>query len=206
MNYNLEQIRHRIANAHTAQTYIAGDGTSEERKLAHQVTGRTVRPAAVLILLTRENEATNEWNIVLTQRTAHLHDHAGQISFPGGRKDEEDEDLVATALREAEEEIGADLQKIEVLGALPTYVTVTAYEVTPIVAVSPPQIYRCDPFEVADVFHVPLSHVLEEGNWRRDTFMRAGLRREYWAVPYRERYVWGATAGMLRTLKMVLAA
>jgi 8-oxo-dGTP pyrophosphatase MutT (NUDIX family) len=202
----LDTLRHRIANARATQHYIAGDGTSEERKLAHQTTGRTVRPAAVLILLTREDESSNDWNIVLTQRTAHLHDHAGQISFPGGRKDEEDVDLVATALREANEEIGADASKIEVIGALPSYVTVTAYEVTPIVATSGPQKFICDPFEVADVFHVPLAHVLEENHWRRDSFMRASLRREYWAVPYRERYVWGATAGMLRTLKMVLAS
>jgi 8-oxo-dGTP pyrophosphatase MutT (NUDIX family) len=204
MPLTLETLRHRIANAHAQQDYIAGDGTSEERKLAHRVTGRTVRPAAVLILLTQQTSRDNDWQIVLTQRTAHLHDHAGQISFPGGRMDEEDVDLVATALREANEEIGADASKIEVLGALPAYVTVTAYEVTPIVAVSEPQSFRSDPFEVADVFHVPLAHVLDEQNWRRDSFFRAGLRREYWAVPYRERYVWGATAGMLRTFKTVL--
>lgn len=205
MSFSLDTLRDKVSRAHTTQHYISGDGTSEERKLAHQVTGRTVRPAAVLILLTRESDASNDWNVVLTQRTAHLHDHAGQISFPGGRKDQEDVDLVATALREANEEIGADASAIEVIGALPSYVTVTAYEVTPIVAVSAAQTYRCDPFEVADIFHVPLAHVLDEHNWRRDTFMRAGQRREYWAVPYRERYVWGATAGMLRTLKMVLA-
>jgi 8-oxo-dGTP pyrophosphatase MutT (NUDIX family) len=201
MSLTLETLRHRIATAHARQDYIAGDGTTEERKLAHQVTGRTVRPAAVLILLV---EQENDWHIALTQRTAHLHDHAGQISFPGGRKDDEDIDLVATALREANEEIGVDASKIEVLGALPSYVTVTAYEVTPIVAVSAPQTFACDPFEVADVFHVPLAHVLDDANWRRDSFLRAGLRREYWAVPYKERYVWGATAGMLRTFKSVL--
>ncbi len=204
MSFSIESLRHKIANAHATQHYIAGDGTTEERRLAHQVTGRTVRPAAVLILLTAHEQNENDWCIVLTQRAAHLHDHAGQISFPGGRQDEEDDDLTATALREANEEIGADAGKIEVLGALPSYVTVTAYEVTPIVAVSAPQSYRCDPFEVADVFHVPLAHVMDEASWRRDSFFRAGLRREYWAVPYKERYVWGATAGMLRTLKIVL--
>jgi 8-oxo-dGTP pyrophosphatase MutT (NUDIX family) len=204
MSLALDILRHRIASAHATQHYISGDGTSDERKLAHAATGRTVRPAAVLILLTREDRSTNDWNIVLTQRTAHLHDHAGQISFPGGRKDDEDIDLVATALREANEEIGVDASKIEVIGALPAYVTVTAYEVTPIVATSAPQAFTCDQFEVADVFDVPLAHVLEETNWRRDSFMRAGLRREYWAVPYRERYIWGATAGMLRTFKMAL--
>ncbi len=206
MPLSLDTLREKIAHARTTQHYISGDGTSEERKLAHQVTGRTVRLAAVLILLTRENDIANDWQVVLTQRTAHLHDHAGQISFPGGRKDDEDSDLIATALREANEEIGADASKIEVIGALPSYVTVTAYEVTPIVAISVPQPYVCDPFEVADIFHMPLAHVLEEGNWRRDSFMRAGLRREYWAVPFRERYVWGATAGMLRTLKMALTS
>lgn len=200
----LDTLRHRIANVYAQQHYISGDGSSDERKLAHQATGRTVRPAAVLVLLTRESDASDDWQIVLTQRTAHLHDHAGQISFPGGRKDDDDSDLIATALREANEEIGADASKIDVIGALPSYVTITAYEVTPIVAVSHAQIYRCDPFEVADVFHVPLSHVLDESNWRRDSFMRAGLRREYWAVPYRERYIWGATAGMLRTFKMIV--
>ncbi len=202
MTPSLEILRHRIATAHARQDYIAGDGTSEERKLAHQVTGRTVRPAAVLILLVEQG---NDWHIALTQRTAHLHDHAGQISFPGGRKDDDDVDLVATALREANEEIGADASKIEVLGALPSYVTVTAYEVTPIVAISAAQTFTCDPFEVADVFHVPLGHVLDENNWRRDSFLRSGLRREYWAIPYNERYVWGATAGMLRTFKAVLS-
>jgi 8-oxo-dGTP pyrophosphatase MutT (NUDIX family) len=203
MPISLETLRHRIATAHTRQDYIAGDGTSEERTLAHRVTGRTVRPAAVLILLTQHD---SDWHIALTQRTAHLHDHAGQISFPGGRKDEEDVDLIATALREANEEIGADASKIEVLGALPSYVTVTAYEVTPIVAISEPQRFTCDPFEVADVFQVPLAHVLDEGNWRRDTFLRSGLRREYWAIPFNERYVWGATAGMLRTFKTALTS
>ncbi len=204
MTLPLETLRHHITRAHAVQNYISGDGTSDERKLAHQVTGRTVRPAAVLILLI-EGDAKHEWDIVLTQRTAHLHDHAGQISFPGGRKDDEDVDLIATALREANEEIGADASKIEVIGALPSYVTITAYEVTPIVAVSAPQLFKGDPFEVADIFHVPLSHVLGEENWRRDSFLRAGLRRDYWAVPYKERYVWGATAGMLRTLKMTLS-
>jgi 8-oxo-dGTP pyrophosphatase MutT (NUDIX family) len=202
MSLPLETLRHRIANAHAQKDTIAGDGTSEERKYAHQVTGRSVRPAAVLILLTQQED---NWHIVLTQRTAHLHDHAGQISFPGGRKDEEDVDLVATALREANEEIGVDASKIELLGALPSYVTITAYEVTPVVAISAPQTFTCDPFEVADVFQVPLAHVLDEANWRRDSFLRAGLRREYWAVPYKERYVWGATAGMLRTFKSVLS-
>ncbi len=197
---DVESIRKRVA-AHANSALQTGDGTHEERKHAHAVQGRLVRPAAVLILLQQE---TNGLHVALTQRTAHLHDHAGQISFPGGRKDATDANLIACALREANEEIGVNPALIEVMGALPTYVTITAYEVTPIVALGQPQPFVSDPFEVADVFTVPLSHVLNEKNWRRDSFMRAGLRREYWAVPYRERYIWGATAGMLRTFRDVL--
>ena len=179
----------------------SGDMTFQERREYHQALGRKVRPAGVLILLIQRGEALN---VVLTQRTAHLHDHAGQISFPGGRYEPEDTDIVATALRESFEEIGTESQQIHVIGSLPNYVTVTAYEITPVVATSPPQTFTCDPFEVADAFEVPLLHLLDDENWRRDSFLREGQRREYWAVPYKERYIWGATAGMLRTFREVL--
>jgi 8-oxo-dGTP pyrophosphatase MutT (NUDIX family) len=204
VSWSLPELRATLARTRDTPSIISGDGSAEERALAHQLSGRTVRPAAVLILLTRDQDRPDNWNIVLTQRTAHLHDHAGQISFPGGRMDEGDADLVATALREAEEEIGINPASVEVLATLSSYVTVTAYAVTPVLAVSAPQPYVCDPFEVADVFHLPLAHMLDENNWRRDSFIRAGVRREYWAIPYRERYVWGATAGMLRSLKLAL--
>ena len=179
----------------------SGDMTFQERREYHQALGRKVRPAGVLILLIQRGEALN---VVLTQRTAHLHDHAGQISFPGGRYEPEDTDIVATALRESFEEIGTESQQIHVIGSLPNYVTVTAYEITPVVATSPPQTFTCDPFEVADAFEVPLLHLLDDENWRRDSFLREGQRREYWAVPYKERYIWGAPAGMLRTFREVL--
>ena len=179
----------------------SGDMTFQERREYHQALGRKVRPAGVLILLIQRGEALN---VVLTQRTAHLHDHAGQISFPGGRYEPEDTDIVATALRESFEEIGTESQQIQVIGSLPNYVTVTAYEITPVVATSPPQTFTCDPFEVADAFEVPLLHLLDDANWRRDSFLREGQRREYWAVPYNERYIWGATAGMLRKFREVL--
>ena len=130
----------------------SGDMTFQERREYHQALGRKVRPAGVLILLIQRGEALN---VVLTQRTAHLHDHAGQISFPGGRYEPEDTDIVATALRESFEEIGTESQQIHVIGSLPNYVTVTAYEITPVVATSPPQTFTCDPFEVADAFEVP---------------------------------------------------
>ena len=179
----------------------AGDMSVIERRQYHEALGRSVRPAGVLILLVKRDE---QLHVVLTQRTAHLYDHAGQISFPGGRQDEGDADIIATALRESAEEIGTDSKQIQIIGTLPQYVTVTAYEITPVVAQSQPQKYTCDPFEVADVFEVPLAHLLDEKNWRRDNFMREGRRREYWAVPFNERYIWGATAGMLRTFREVL--
>lgn len=179
----------------------AGDMSVQDRLQMHSALGRKVRPAGVLILLVERDE---QLSVVLTQRTAHLYDHAGQISFPGGRQDEGDADIIATALRESAEEIGTDSSQIEIVGTLPNYVTVTAYEVTPVVARSKPQNYKADPFEVADVFEVPLTHLLDERSWRRDSFLREGVRREYWAVPFEERYIWGATAGMLRTFREVL--
>ena len=198
---NIEQVKRQVARIDRDALGETGDLTFQERREYHRALGRTVRPAGVLILLIQRDDALN---IVLTQRAAHLHDHAGQISFPGGRYDPEDTDIVATSLRESFEEIGTDSARIEVVGSLPNYVTVTAYEITPVVATSPPQAFTCDPFEVADAFEVPLVHVLDDANWRRDSFLREGQRREYWAVPYRERYVWGATAGMLRTFREIL--
>ncbi len=194
-------MRAQLARVDSKALGESGDMTFQERRDYHQALGRAVRPAGVLILLIARGDALN---IVLTQRTAHLHDHAGQISFPGGRYEPEDTNIVATALRESFEEIGTESKQIQVIGSLPNYVTVTAYEITPVVATSPPQTFTCDPFEVADAFEVPLQHVLNDANWRRDSFLREGQRHEYWAVPYKERYIWGATAGMLRTFREVL--
>ena len=197
----IEKVQAQLARVDGNALGESGDMTFQERREYHAALGRKVRPAGVLILLIQRGEALN---VVLTQRTAHLHDHAGQISFPGGRYEPEDTDIVATALRESFEEIGTQSKQIHVIGSLPNYVTVTAYEITPVVATSPPQTFTCDPFEVADAFEVPLLHLLDDANWRRDSFLREGQRREYWAVPYKERYVWGATAGMLRTFREVL--
>lgn len=197
----IEHVQAQIARVGSLALGESGDMTFQERREYHHALGRAVRPAGVLILLIQRDD---DLHVVLTQRTAHLHDHAGQISFPGGRYEPEDADIVATALRESFEEIGTDSTRIQVLNCLPNYVTVTAYEITPVVATSPPQSFTCDPFEVADAFEVPLNHVLDNTHWRRDSFLREGKRREYWAVPYKERYIWGATAGMLRTFREVL--
>jgi 8-oxo-dGTP pyrophosphatase MutT (NUDIX family) len=138
--------------------------------------------------------------VVFTQRTAHLPDHAGQISFPGGRCDAGDCSPEDTALREAREEVGIDPACVQVLGRLPEYRTSTGYRVTPVVGwAEPPLEYRPDPHEVADVFEVPLAFLLDPRNHRYESAFHRGRLRRYWALPFGERFIWGATAGMLVT-------
>jgi 8-oxo-dGTP pyrophosphatase MutT (NUDIX family) len=145
--------------------------------------------------------------VVFTQRTAHLADHAGQISFPGGRSDDGDESPEHTALREAEEEIGLPSSRVEILGRMPEYHTGTGYRVTPIVGwAEPPLTYRPDPHEVAEVFEVPLAFLLDTGNHRYESAFFKGRMRKYWAMPYGDRFIWGATAGMLVTFQRILTS
>lgn len=161
-----------------------------------------LKPAAVLVpLVLREEETT----VLLTRRTDHLHDHPGQVSFPGGRVDEGDESAAFTALREAEEEIGLMPSQVELIGELPRYHTGTGFEVTPVVGlVVPPLELALDPFEVAEAFEVPLSFLLDPRNHQRHTVEVRGRMREYWAMPYRDYYIWGATAGMIVMLQQHL--
>ena len=161
-------------------------------------------PAAVLVpLVLRDSGVT----VLLTQRTAHLHNHAGQISFPGGRVDQGDTDHVAAALREAEEEVGLTSAQIEVVATLATYRTGTGFRIEPVVGlVTPPLNLKLDDFEVADVFEVPLEFLLDESNWRRESKEFNGRLRHFWAMPWRDRYIWGATAGMIVNLKHRLDA
>lgn len=143
--------------------------------------------------------------VLLTQRTAHLNDHAGQVSFPGGRHDVSDPTPVATALREAKEEVGLDLAQVEVIGVMPEFWTSSRFRITPVVGlVTPPLNLKLDDFEVADVFEPPLVFLLDQANWRRDSLDREGERREYWAMPWQGRYIWGVTAGMIVNLQRLL--
>jgi 8-oxo-dGTP pyrophosphatase MutT (NUDIX family) len=159
-------------------------------------------PAAVLLPVV--NHAGGP-TLMFTQRTAHLHDHAGQISFPGGRADEGDLDRIATALRETEEEIGLHRTRIQVLGRLPDYDIMTGFRVTPIVGwVEPPFELKPDPFEVAEVFEVPLEFFLDPNNHRRHQDEVKGRLRRYYSMPFGERYIWGATAGMLYSFYQIL--
>lgn len=136
--------------------------------------------------------------VLLTQRTAHLNDHAGQISFPGGRVEAADASREATALRETEEEIGLAPERIAVLGRLPLYEVPSGFRITPVVGwIVAPFTVRPDPFEVAEIFEVPLVHFLDPARYVRREYQFRGRHRHYMAVPYEGRYIWGATAGML---------
>jgi len=144
--------------------------------------------------------------VLLTQRTDHLAHHPGQISFPGGRLEEaDDNDPVIAALRETEEEIGLARRHVEVVGRLDEYVTGTGFVVTPVVGlVTPPFDLSADPFEVAEVFEVPLDFVLEPANHKLHRRVVEGRHRPFWALTYEERVIWGATAGILVNLSEVL--
>lgn len=165
---------------------------------------RAPTPASVLIpLVLRETGLT----ILLTQRTAHLTDHAGQISFPGGRAEDYDQDAIDTALRESEEEIGLHRRHVEILGTLPHYLTGTGYCVTPVVGlVQPPFEVVADPDEVAAIFEVPLSFLMDGAHHQRLSVELPDGRRSFYAMPYEAYYIWGATAGMLRNLFHFLRA
>lgn len=154
-------------------------------------------PAAVLFPIVLHALPT----VLLTQRTAHLRDHPGQISFPGGRVEPEDRSPSETALREAAEEIGLPRSQVEIVGFLPEYRTGTGFRVTPVVGfVQPPVLASPDPFEVAEVFEVPLTFLLDATNHQRQSMHYRGRQREFYAMPYGERFIWGATAGMIRAL------
>jgi 8-oxo-dGTP pyrophosphatase MutT (NUDIX family) len=161
--------------------------------------GMPLTPAAVLVpIIVRPSGAT----VLLTQRTAHLRDHGGQISFPGGRCERHDASVEATALREAQEEVGLEPGQIEILGRLPEYRTGTGFTVTPIVGlVTPPLNLKLDDFEVADVFEPPLAFLLDCANHERKSLFARGAMREFWTMPWNGYYIWGATAGMLVSLQ-----
>ncbi|MGE0423126.1 MAG: CoA pyrophosphatase [Reyranellaceae bacterium] len=162
-----------------------------------------LRAAAVLVPLV---DRVGVLSVLLTQRTENMPSHAGQIAFPGGRKQAEDDSLVITALRETEEEVGIDRSFVDVVGSIDTYVTRTGYAVTPVVGfVRPAFTLKPDPREVADIFEVPLDFFLDPANHHVHSRTWQGRERRYYAMPYGERYVWGATAGMIKNLYHILA-
>ena len=198
-----EAIRARFAQPPAWQPEIVAE---------HRFTQRQPTHASVLVPLVQRDELM----VLLTQRTDHLTDHPGQISFPGGRAESTDVDATATALREAQEEIGLEPRFVDVLGSMPAYTTGTGFIVTPVIAlVDPGFTVTADPFEVAEVFEIPLSFLMNPAMHRRHAVDVTGVRREFFSMPWegvgvndqpRRYFVWGATAAMLRNLYGFLVA
>jgi 8-oxo-dGTP pyrophosphatase MutT (NUDIX family) len=189
-------LRERLARPAPASALQMSDG--------FRLPGREGEPTAAAVLVPLVNRAGG-LTVLLTQRSADLPDHPGQISFPGGRVETTDPDPGSTALRETEEEVGLPRERVTLLGTLATYETVTGYRVTPVVGwVEPPFDVRPDPVEVADVFEVPLAFLLEPTHQQRHFRMLGDRRRDYFAIPYGDRYIWGATAAMLLMLDRTL--
>ncbi len=198
-----QALRERFAVPPAWQPEFEGDGrvAGVEREPAH---------ASVLVPLVQRDGGLQ---LLLTQRTDHLRDHAGQVSFPGGRAEAHDEDAAATALREAEEEVGLPPDRVEVIGHMPTYTTVTRFVVTPVVAlVHPPFELALDAFEVAEAFEVPLAFLMDPANHQRHRFAYEGGERQFLSMPWAPAgraepfFIWGATAAMIRNLYRFLRA
>lgn len=163
--------------------------------------GRIV-PAAVLVPLLDRPDGLS---VLLTRRADHLTHHAGQISFPGGRLEPTDESAAHGALRESEEEIGLPASHVEIVGYLDNYITITGYSVTPVVGIVRPDFdMRIDQTEVAEAFEVPLAYLLDPAKVRRRDKKLFGIHVAYYEIPYRDYNIWGATAGMLVSLRMAL--
>lgn len=168
---------------------------------------RDAAQAAVLLPIVLREQPM----VLLTERTRALTTHAGQVAFPGGRSDPCDLDAAATALREAHEEVGLPSASVEVLGTLPVYVTGSSFIVTPVVALVRPDVrLHANPAEVAQIFEVPLRFLLDPAHHHRQALEWRGQRREWYAMPYQDganlRFIWGATAGMLRNFYRFMAA
>jgi 8-oxo-dGTP pyrophosphatase MutT (NUDIX family) len=191
---------------------------------------RAPQAAAVLVPIVMRGEQGNEPHLLLTQRTQHLSSHAGQIAFPGGKVDPDDQSVEHAALREAEEEVGLTAEHVEVLGQLPSYITGTSFHITPVVAlVSPNHTLQTNAYEVEFAFEVPLSFLMDPANHRIHQWENNGVQRQWYSMPYRpattklsngsngsnasnasnpetEYFIWGATAGMIRNFYRFLLA
>jgi len=189
-------LRARFAQTRSWDAEAAEEGTAS----------LTLRRASVLVPLVARPEGVT---VLLTRRSDHLSSHAGQISFPGGRAEDYDSSPIETALRETEEEIGLHRRHIEIIGVLPEHATISAYRVTPVVAlVQPPFALAPDPGEVAEAFEVPLGFLMDGLNHQRREIelpQNAGIRAFY-SMPYEHYFIWGATAAMLRNLFHFLRA
>ena len=197
-----QALRHRFSTPRAWRAEIQGDGFVANKLAA----------ASVLVPLVQRDAGLS---VLLTRRTEHLRDHAGQISFPGGRVEAGDASAAATALREAQEEVGLVPDSVEIIGTLPMYTTVTKYVVTPVVGLLHlPLTLKLDPFEVAEAFEVPLSFLMTPAHHQRHQVELDGLSRQFLSMPWdgpgadgvhRRYFIWGATAAMLRNLYAFLS-
>ena len=196
--YAPQALRERFAHPPVWMPEVLLEKKFMERPAAH---------ASVLLGIVLRDEPA----VLLTERTVHLSTHSGQVAFPGGRADPEDASPAATALREAQEEVGLSPEFVEVLGVLPHYVTGSSYIVTPVVALIRPEcVFAPNAYEVADLFEVPLAFLMNPAHHQRHAFEWGGVRREWFAMPYqaddKQHFIWGATAGMLRNFYRFLSA
>lgn len=181
------------------QSRLRGDHIVDDRVQIPE----SLSEAAVLVPLVNHADGIH---VLLTQRTKALQRHAGQVAFPGGRLDATDTDVVHTALREAEEEIGLPQHAVDVVGRLDDYITGTGFVVAPIVGfLEPGAEFILEPAEVDDIFEVPLTFFMDPSNHTRETRTWKGIERTFYAMPWNERYIWGATAAMLVNLYEVLS-
>jgi 8-oxo-dGTP pyrophosphatase MutT (NUDIX family) len=193
-----QALRDRFMAPPAWEPEVRGDNRFVDREPAH---------ASVLVPLVMRERPT----VLLTERTTHLSTHSGQVAFPGGKRDETDVDEAHTALREAQEEIGLEPRWAEVLGQLPIYTTGTQFLITPVVAlVDPAHRLKLNAYEVADAFEVPLDFLMNPAHHHRHEMEWEGAKREWLSMPYMdgktERFIWGATAAMLRNFYRFLIA
>ena len=197
-------LRERLKRTPPAFAVYGDDGTG--RGEAASTAGRdeaAVTAAAVLVPVV---DHPSGLTVIFTKRTSHLKAHSGQVSFPGGRAEPEDPTPEFTALREAQEEIGLAMERVEVLARMPEYLTRTGFRVTPVVGLlTPPLDLTPDPNEVAEVFEVPLAFLLDPSNHRRETRELQGRTVGFYTMDYGGRTIWGATAGMIVNLYRYLA-
>ena len=196
---DLASLRRRFASAAALEPVYGDEGVRPERA--------SLTPASVLIpIVARDPAAGTGLTVIFTQRAAHLKDHSGQVSFPGGRVAAGDPSAEATALRETREEIGLDSARVEVIGRMSDYHTRTGYRVTPVIGiVTPPFELRADANEVEEIFEVPLAFLMDPANHQRRSREWQGAQRWFFAIPYQRHYIWGVTAGMLVNLSRQLA-
>ena len=203
MDSDIEEIRRTLRATPPPPSLTSGRTASGDHELNREYRawvdpGKKLSAAAVLVPIVQHDDGAT---MLLTRRTDHLHHHAGQISFPGGRVEDGDDGPVDTALRETQEEIGLDRAHVSIIGYLDAYETGTGFHISPVVALVRPGFnLELDKFEVAEAFEVPLAFLFDPVNHQRHSREWQGRKRSYYAMPYDDYYIWGATAGMIMNL------